>query len=53
MARTSNIRRDDNDVHFALDKLAEELFFFIFSPRVDMSLHPDELSWFYFNIINT
>jgi hypothetical protein len=51
MARTRYIRWDDADnVHFVLDQMFSWIFTVLDhwndSPRVDMSLHSDTLSWF-------
>ena len=53
MARTSYIHRD-NDVRFVPDQHASSWIFIVpahwnNSPRVDMSLHTDTLSWFRVN----
>jgi hypothetical protein len=38
---------DDDDVRFVLDQHAELYFYGANSPQVDMSLHSDILSWFF------
>ena len=52
MARTGYIRWDDNDIRSVLDlhayfvKVCIVLAHWNNSPRVDMSIHSDILSWF-------